>query len=203
MTGIQTLMNSKHQNRTVTGIPDSPGRGGAESITARFASIVESSEDAIIGKDLDGIVTSWNNGAMKIFGYTAGEMVGTSIRRLIPAELMDEENQILEKIKNGGEVKHFETLRLTKDGRRINVSVTASPIKDTAGKIIGASKVARDITEQKRVDETLRQSEERYRGLFEHMVEGYAYCKMIFENGEPRDWTYLLVNRMFEKLTGL
>jgi len=119
-------------------------------ISANFlAAIVESSDDAIISKDIYGIITSWNKGAEAIFGYTANEMLGTSILRLIPPDRQDEENYILGKIRRGEKVDHFETLRQTKDGRLINVSVTTSPIKDDHGSIIGASKTARDITTQK------------------------------------------------------
>jgi PAS domain S-box-containing protein len=128
----------------------------AEITAMRLAAIIEFSDDAIIGKDLNSIITSWNKGAEKIFGYTTGEMVGTSIMRLIPADRRDEESQILKKIKRGENVEHFETLRQTKDGRLINVSVTVSPIKDSTGKVIGISKVARDITERKRAEEEIR-----------------------------------------------
>jgi PAS domain S-box-containing protein len=134
-------------------------RKAAEMVSKRLAAIVESSQDAIIGKDLNGIISSWNKGAQKIFGYTAGEMVGTSITRLIPADRRDEENHILEKLKSGESVEHFETLRQTKDGQLINISVTVSPIKDATGKVIGASKVARDITERKRAEEAQRRIE--------------------------------------------
>ncbi len=130
-------------------------RKQAELAIRREASIVAFSDDAIIGKDMNSIVTSWNRGAERIFGYTADEMVGTSIMRLIPAERRDEEIYILDRIKRGESVDHFETVRQTKDGRRIDVSVTASPIKDATGKSIGVSKVARDITERKRAQEQI------------------------------------------------
>ena len=135
--------------------PHSPG--GADQFPEQLAStwlaaIVESSDDAIIGKDLNSIITSWNKGAEKIFGYSAEEMVGTSIMRLIPAGRHDEENHILTKIRNGESVNHFETVRQTSDGRWIEVSVTASPIRDAAGTVIGVSKVARDITERKHAE---------------------------------------------------
>ena len=120
----------------------------AESASIRLAAIVESSDDAIIGKDLNSIITSWNKGAERIFGYTAAEMVGASILKLIPADRRDEENLILGKIRRGECVEHFETLRQTKDGRLIDVSVTASPIKDASGQPIGVSKIARDITDR-------------------------------------------------------
>ena len=131
-------------------IRDITKRKQAEAALNRLATIVESSDDAIIGKDLNGTITSWNKGAEKIFGYPSGEMVGTPDRRLIPADRQDEEVQILGKIKGGESVEHFETLRQTKDGRLIDVSITASPIKDATGKPIGVSKVVRDISERKK-----------------------------------------------------
>jgi PAS domain S-box-containing protein len=118
----------------------------------RLAAIVESSEDAIIGMDLDGVVTSWNRGAETVFGHTEGEMAGQSILRLVPEERKHEERQILDCVGHGESVNHFETQRLTKDGRLIDVSVTASPVRDKAGEVIGVSKVARDITAQKKAE---------------------------------------------------
>jgi len=144
----------------------------AEIASLRLAAIVEFSDDAIIGKDLNSIVTSWNKGAEKIFGYTAGEMVGASIMRLIPADRADEEIQILAAIRRGESVQHFETLRRTKDGRLIHVSVTASPIKDAMGGVIGVSKTARDISERVKAEEARRAVEARYRTLFEYAPDG-------------------------------
>jgi PAS domain S-box-containing protein len=120
----------------------------AEITSHRLAAIVASSDDAIIGKDLNSIITSWNLGAERIFGYTADEMIGTSILRLIPSDRQDEEREILSHIRRGERVDHFETVRLAKDGRQLNLSITVSPIKDSAGRVVGASKVARDITER-------------------------------------------------------
>jgi PAS domain S-box-containing protein len=153
-------------------ITDITERKKSELVSLRMAAIVEFSDDAIIGKDLNSIIGTWNRGAEKIFGYSASEMVGSSIMRLIPNDRRDEENQILGKIRCGESVEHFETLRQTKDGRLIDVSVTASPIKDANGKPIGVSKVARDITESKRADEVRRISEARYHVLFEHAPDG-------------------------------
>jgi PAS domain S-box-containing protein len=138
-------------------VRDITERKKAEIVANRLAAIVESSDDAIIGKDLNSIITSWNRGAEKIFGYTASEMVGTSIMRLIPADRQDEERRILCKIKRGESVEHFETLRQTKDGRLLNISVTASPIRDVTGTVIGVSKVARDISGRKAVEERIHQ----------------------------------------------
>jgi PAS domain S-box-containing protein len=136
-------------------IRDTTERRQAEKIALRLAAIVESSEDAIIGKNLDGIIQSWNGGAQKIFGYTAAEMIGRPIASLIPAERLDEERQILEKIKRDESVPPFDTVRLAKNGRQIDVSVTISAIKDSTSAIVGASKVARDITERKRVEKRI------------------------------------------------
>jgi two-component system CheB/CheR fusion protein len=134
-----------------------------ELVSAKLAAIVESSEDAIIGMDLDGIITSWNLGAEKLFGYSASEMVGTSILRLVPDDRRQEEQGILAKIKSGSNVEHFETVRQTKDARLLDVSITASPIRDADGTVVGTSKAARDITARKRAEEVLRANEERFR----------------------------------------
>lgn len=122
----------------------------AEIESARLAAIVVTSDDAIIGKTLDGRVTSWNAGATRIFGYQAEEMIGQSITRIIPRELQQEENEILAKLKRGERIDHFETIRLAKDGRRLDISLSVSPLLDKTGRIVGASKIARDITEKKR-----------------------------------------------------
>ena len=125
-------------------------RKRAELAAHRFEAIVQSSEDAIIGKTLEGIVTSWNPGAEKVFGYAADEMIGRSLNVIIPPELRDDEADILERLGRGEAIKHFETERLRKDGVRISVSITVSPVRDASGLIVGVSKIARDITERKR-----------------------------------------------------
>ncbi|MEY2494156.1 MAG: hypothetical protein QOJ45_648 [Verrucomicrobiota bacterium] len=147
-------------------------RRRADGAVAQLAAIVESSDDAIIGKDLQGTVTSWNAGAEKMFGYKASEMMGLSITRLIPPERQQEEGEILNKIRHRKSVRHFETVRLRKDGKTLDVSVAVSAIKDRSGKIVGASKVVRDITERKRSEEARRTSEARYRALFDYAPDG-------------------------------
>jgi PAS domain S-box-containing protein len=123
-------------------------RQESDFISHRLASIVDNSEDAIVGKDLNSIVTSWNKAAERIFGYSTEEMVGTSVMRLIPPELQNEEEEILSRIRRGERYNHFDTIRLTKDGRQLHVSLSISPIKDARGNIVGASKIARDITDR-------------------------------------------------------
>jgi two-component system cell cycle sensor histidine kinase/response regulator CckA len=123
----------------------------------QLASIVDSSEDAIIGKDLSGVITAWNKGAERIYGYTGNEIVGKNISVLAPPDRPDEIPHILEMIRRGETVEHFESMRVTKDGRRLNVSISVSPIRDANGRVTGASAIARDITAQKRAEEHLRQ----------------------------------------------
>src|SRR5258708_4552182 len=124
-----------------------------------LAAIVDSSDDAIIGEDLNSIITSWNQGAERIFGYSAKEMIGTSIMRLIPPERQGEEEEILSYLNRGERFEHFETVRRTKEGRHLHVSLTISPIKDANGRLVGASKIARDITDRKLSEEALREAQ--------------------------------------------
>lgn len=125
----------------------------------RLAALVECSDDGIVGKDLNGIISSWNPGAERIFGYSAEEMIGQPVLRLIPEELKHEEDMILSKLRAGERIEHYETTRVRKDGRRIDVSVTISPVRDAEGRIIGASKIARDVSDRKRIERLLIQSE--------------------------------------------
>jgi PAS domain S-box-containing protein len=127
----------------------------------RLAAIVESSDDAIIGKDLNGTITAWNRGAQEIFGYTAAEITGQSIMRLIPPERQAEEAEILARVRKGEKVVHFETVRRAKNGALLDVSLTVSPVLGADGRIIGASKIARDITERKRTDAALKDADRR------------------------------------------
>ncbi len=140
-------------------LSDITERKRAEEIRVRLASIVESSEDAIISKTLDGVVTSWNMGAEHTFGHSADEVIGRPIEFLIPQDRLDEESQIIERLKQGERVTHFETIRRRKDGKEINISLTISPIMDGEGRAMGFSEIARDITEQKSLEAQLRQSQ--------------------------------------------
>jgi PAS domain S-box-containing protein len=135
-----------------------------------IAAIVESSEDAVVTKDLNGIITTWNHGATRLFGYTAEEVIGKPITILIPAERHDEEPSILARIRRGERIEHYETVRQRKDGSTVDISLTVSPVRNPEGKIIGASKIARDITERRRSEEQqrllLRELDHRVKNLF-------------------------------------
>jgi PAS domain S-box-containing protein len=140
---------------TVAPVPTQP------AAQALLAAIVESSDDAIISKTLDGIITSWNRGAERLFGYTAAEAVGQSVLILIPEDRKDEEQMILSRLRRGERIEHYETVRVAKGGRALDISLTISPIRDEHGNLLGASKVARDITAQKRAQRELEQADAR------------------------------------------
>jgi len=162
--GAQTFVMRIRPYRTVKGeidgvvitFVDITERKRAEELRANLAAIVESSDDAIIGKDLDGIINSWNQGAQRLFGYTAQEAVGQPASILIPSDREDEEPRILERISRGESTHNYETVRQRKDGSLFDISLTVSPIRDAQGRVIGASKIMRDITERKQAEETRR-----------------------------------------------
>ena len=148
-----------------------PFRPDDES-SALLRAIVESSDDAIVGKALDGTIVSWNAGAERMYGYRAAEAVGQSITLIIPGEQREELRRILDEIQAGRRVASHETVRVTRDGRRLTVSLTVSPILDIAERVVGASAIARDITESRRVQAALGASEERYRSIVDSAVDG-------------------------------
>jgi PAS domain S-box-containing protein len=154
----------------VTVMVEAPAFRYEERSARHHAAIVESSDDAILSKDLDGVITTWNQGAERLFGYTADEAVGKSVTILIPEERHDEEPSILGRIRRGERIDHYETIRQHKDGSLIDISLTVSPIKDSHGRVVGASKIARDISERKRSQEQqrllLREMDHRVRNLF-------------------------------------
>jgi PAS domain S-box-containing protein len=151
--------------RIVGAMQDISGRTESERATTRLAAIVATSDDAIIGKTLDGVVTSWNPAAERIFGYSEAEMVGRSIFVLIPEDLHQEERDLLESIRRGQRVDFADAVRVRKDGSRINIALAVTPIWSSAGTVVGASSIKRDITERKRAQEELERREERYRAL--------------------------------------
>ena len=166
----------------------------AEGASARLAAIVNSSNDAIIGKDLNSIVTSWNIGAEKIFRFTAKEMIGQSITRLIPPDRRQEEMQIIDRIRRGELVEHFDTVRVAKDGRPIDIAVTVSPIRDKTGKVVGASKVARDITERKLIEKALQGESD----FISAVVDTVGSLVVVID----RQALIIRFNRYCEQLTG-
>ena len=156
-------------------VQDHTERKQAEAQLLRLAAIVKFSDDAIISTTLDGIIISWNRGAEQIFGHTAAEAIGQAIQMLLPAGRHHEETEILTQIGRGENVVRFETVRIRKDGKPIDVSVTVSPLKDSSGKIIGASKIARDITEAKQAEEKIALERARFKLIFDTMPIGIAF----------------------------
>jgi PAS domain S-box-containing protein len=136
-----------------------------EGARALLAAIVASSEDAIVSKTLTGVVTSWNTAAERLFGYTAAEMIGESILRIIPPELHEEEQDILAKLRRGERIERYETVRVRKDGQRFDISLTISPVRDSEGNVIGAAKVAHDVTARRREERELQESKAQLASL--------------------------------------
>jgi PAS domain S-box-containing protein len=169
-------------------------RKRAEEARERLAAVVESSDDAIIGTSLEGTISAWNPGAENLFGYSASEALGASIQMLVPPERVHEESEIMARIRRGERINHFETVRVQKDGKRIDVSVTISPIRDRSGAIVGASKIARDISERKCAEEELRKAEERFSKAFHS-----SPLAIVISTAEGR---YLDVNESFLKMVG-
>jgi PAS domain S-box-containing protein len=167
----------------------------AEESARRLATIVRCSNDGIIGKTLDGIVTSWNPGAEAIYGYSAEEMIGQAVSRVIPADRLDEFEGFLQGLRRGESIRHYETERMRKDGKRISVSVSISPIKDGKGQIIGASTISRDVSERKKAEEELRRVSRYSRSLIEASLDPLV---TISKEGKITD-----VNEATEKATGL
>jgi PAS domain S-box-containing protein len=162
---LNAELEQRVKERTASLQSEIADRRRAQEMAERLAAVIESSDDAIISKTLDGTITAWNRGAEKVFGYSSAEAVGKPMALLLPPERAEEESGILARIRCGESVQHFETVRVRKDGKKIDVSVTISPISDGTGAIVGASKIARDITAHKRAEEVLRESEERFHAM--------------------------------------
>jgi len=158
--------------------------GSLDAAARRLAAIVEFSDDAIISKDLNGIVTSWNLAAERMFGYTAAEAVGRSITLIVPADRLFEEEHVLREIRAGRAVDHFETMRQRKDGTLLPISLTISPIRDNDGRVVGASKIARDVSERRRAEEALAAAEARHADLRQRLVALVAASGTLF--GSPK-----------------
>src|SRR5580692_11489696 len=167
----------------------------ADRAIGLLAAIVDSSEDAIVSKTLDGIITSWNASAERLFGYAASEAIGQHISLIIPIDRLNEETVIIERIRKGIRIEHFDTVRVRKDKTSFDISLTISPIRDASGRIIGASKIARDITQRKQIERALRESEERYRTLADALDTQVQFRTQELErrNSELRELSGLLL----------
>src|ERR1700691_5128604 len=154
---------------------------------ALLAAIVASSDDAIVSKTLDGHIQSWNAGAVRIFGYQAHEVIGKPITIIIPPELHEEEHHILDQVRRGKRIDHFDTIRVTKDGRRISISLTVSPIHDSRGNVVGASKVARDISAQKAAEQALRESDRRLAGEADALARLVEWSTRLWRSSDLND----------------
>jgi PAS domain S-box-containing protein len=192
---LNAELEQRVKERTSSLQSEIASRRRAQEIAEHLASVVESSDDAIISKTLDGTITAWNRGAEKVFGYSSAEAVGRSMALLLPPDRAEEESGILARLKCGESVQHFETVRVRKDGKKIDVSVTISPIREATGAIVGASKIARDITPRKLKEELLRESEDRFRLFIEHAPAALA----MFD----REMRYLQVSRRWRTDYGL
>jgi PAS domain S-box-containing protein len=170
---------------------DMSERRHAEVTRVALAAIVESSDDAIISKSLDGTIRSWNQGAERLYGYSAEEAVGCSISMLMPPQRMNDFPTLIEKLQRGENIKHFETERLTKDGRTIDVFLTVSPLKDALGNIFGASTIARDITERKQAEKSLQSAQEQLQLVTDTMAVAVARCS--------RDMRYIWVSQGYTR----
>jgi PAS domain S-box-containing protein len=189
-----SLLNGRPSPLVLAMVEDITDKKTAEEARFRHAAVVESSEDAIISKTLDGIIVSWNPGAHQIYGYAEAEAVGKHHSILIPPELVDEEKNIVERLRAGERVEHYETVRVTKAGKRINVSLSVSPTKDSSGTQLGFCAIARDITEHKRAEKSLRESEEKFRRVFQDAATG-----MVMLSPEGR---FLAINRAYCEFLG-
>jgi len=189
-----SLLRNNPSPLVIAMVEDVTEKKAAEEALFRHVAIVESSQDAIISKNLDAVIVSWNAVAERMFGYTEAEAVGQPITILIPPELRDEENTILERLRAGEHIERYETIRVTKTGKYVDVSLTISPIKDLSGKLVGFSKIAHDITERKRAEEALRQSEMRYRKIVETTNEGVWLLDSTLHNS--------YVNRQMAEMLG-
>jgi PAS domain S-box-containing protein len=194
-TTIVPLLNPEGKPRQYLAIrADITERKRAEEVREHLAAVVDSSDDAIISKDMNGTITAWNRGAEKIFGYSSAEALGQPMLMLFPPERASEETDILERIRQGGSVEHFETVRIRKDGKSIDISSTISPIRDSSGVIVGASKIARDITQRRQAERALRDSEER----FQAMANNIPQLAWMAENDGHIFW----YNRRWYEYTG-
>jgi PAS domain S-box-containing protein len=185
-----------HRNGAINIFEDISERKRADEASQRLAAIIESSEDAIVTKDVNGIITSWNRGAEELFGYTPDEVIGNPITMLIPRERHDEEQEIIGRIRRGERVDHYETVRQRKDGSLVDISLTVSPLRNAQQKIIGASKIARDISRRKRAEEALQCANEQLSRTNEDLEKRVAErtAELIETNGQLEAFVYSIAH---------
>ena len=198
-----SLLNRRPSPLVLAMLEDITEKKAAEEARFRHTAIVESSQDAIASATLDGIIVSWNGGAQRIYGYTESEIVGKPITMLVPPQRADEENKILRTVRAGGRIEQLETVRVTKGGKRINVSLSIFPIKDSSDRIVGISGIARDITERKLAEEALRESEEKFRSVFRDAGVGMVIVspegRFLAANGTFCDYLGYTEEEVLEK----
>lgn len=182
-------------------LQDSPGY---QLPSGFMASLIEMATDAIFSEDLQGLITSWNRGAERLFGYSAAEILGQPVRLLAPPDLWDESEEITRRIVAGERIEHFDTIRLRKDGRLIDVSLTISPINNDSGQICGISKIAHKLLELKETRQQLQITQKRYHALFDSIDEGFCILQLLFDaSGKAFDYEVLETNPAFIRQTGL
>jgi PAS domain S-box-containing protein len=186
-----SLLNSRPSPLVIAMVQDITDKKAAEEAQLRNAALVKSSEDAIISKTLDGVILNWNEGAQRVFGYTEAEAIGKSVGMLVPPDLLEEEALILAKLRAGERIEHYETVRINKAGKRIALSLSVSPIKDSSGAILGLCGIARDISDRKSYEEKLLE--------YERAVENSGEMICVVD----RDYRYLIANRQFLKMRNM
>ncbi|MFN8313390.1 MAG: PAS domain S-box protein [Cyclobacteriaceae bacterium] len=183
-------------------IRDISDRKLLEEQQREYVAIVNSTDDAIYSGSLDGVISTWNHGAEKLFGFSASEVVGQRVTITVPDYLRDEARELGKRLAHGEYINHFETVRVRKNGQLVPVSLTLSPMFNTHGELVGAAGIARDITQQKLAEHALQKSEKLYRNLFDNLLDGFAYGRVIFEEGKAVDVEFISVNQNFERMAG-
>lgn len=199
---INVIKLSSGETLLASIIRDISERKLLEEQQREYVAIINSTDDAIYSGSLDGVISTWNHGAEKLFGFSASEIIGEPVSVTVPEYLRDESRELGLRISRGEYINHFETVRLRKSGEFVPVSLTLSPMFNAHGQLVGAAGIARDITQQKLAEHALQRSEKLYRNLFENLVDGFAYGRVIFKDEKAVDVEFLHVNQNFERMAG-
>ncbi|HQQ98899.1 MAG TPA: PAS domain S-box protein [Cyclobacteriaceae bacterium] len=183
-------------------IRDISDRKLLEEQQREYVAIINSTDDAIYSGTLDGVLSTWNHGAEKLFGFSSREVVGQPVSLTVPEFLLNEAKELGMRLRQGEYINHFETVRLRKNGQLVPVSLTLSPMYNTHGELVGTAGIARDITQQKLAEHALQKSEKLYRNLFDNLLDGFAYGRVIFEGEKAVDVEFISVNQNFERMAG-